>query len=486
MRAAQLVRRELVRLRRRALVAGWSRGTSALAVGAAAVLAVVVLGARVLDQPVVPRPWWAGVLLLLAGVAAVRAARRTPPAGAFAPQLDRRLGAEGLLLASLERDAAGWEPDVRARLKDAARRIPRPRLAGDALRVLLAAGGVALLALLPAPEPARVVSVARAIERALEAARDDLDLAAAAGLVDEREAEELLRRAEELRERLLAGDPVAWSDVDALAERIDSTGENALAGLRAVEAGAAALLQEIDARGLEPRDVGELGRLAQRALELGMLEGLSPELREALEQLGRQGGTEGAEGATDRGGAGLEPGALDPERLRQLAEALKEHGGRRIREAARTARGERPGADELRRMLEEQGILGQGGAGGEPGAAQGPDGFDPTPGPDGEGGPGRGGINRGRGDAALQYYGDSDIDASGMRAERLPEGVIPPDRWDVASVGRAEPEAGPERPAGVGTGGATAGGPGDVTFRRDLAPRHRDAVRRFFGGDDGR
>ena len=29
---------------------------------------------------------------------------------------------------------------------------------------------------------------------------------------------------------------------------------------------------------------------------------------------------------------------------------------------------------------------------------------------------------------------------------------------------------------------AAEGGPGDVSFRRDLAPRHREAVRRSFGG----
>jgi hypothetical protein len=152
--------------------------------------------------------------------------------------------------------------------------------------------------------------------------------------------------------------------------------------------------------------------------------------------------------------------------------------------ARRAAEGGAPGADALRRMLEEQGLLGPGSGAspGEAGVAGGPDGFDPTPGPDGDGGPGRGGISRGRGDAALEFDGATGADLAGMRAERLPPGRTPPDRWDLAGVRRAEPESDPDRDPAAGASPAAAGSAGEVTFRRDLAPRHREAVRRFFGG----
>ena len=105
------------------------------------------------------------------------------------------------------------------------------------------------------------------------------------------------------------------------------------------------------------------------------------------------------------------------------------------------------------------------------------------PGPDGDGEGGKGGVNRGRGDAALDYLGNSVVDTSGLTPERLPPGVAIPEKWMTIGVGRAQPRVDPENPT-AGAGGAAAAGSGRTAWRRELAPRHRDAVRRFFG--DGR
>jgi hypothetical protein len=48
-------------------------------------------------------------------------------------------------------------------------------------------------------------------------------------------------------------------------------------------------------------------------------------------------------------------------------------------------------------------------------------------------------------------------------------------------VTRADPKADPIEDTGAGSEGAGDGG--EAAWRRKLAPRHRDAVRRFFGGD---
>lgn len=473
------IHRELNRLRRRAWIAEALGVAARLAVAGGTLLVVAVLGSRLLDQPLAPDLRWLLALVPVGVVAGVLATRRTPPAAILAVHLDRRLAADGLLVAALERDAGGWSAELRERLGSARRVAPRVRAAPAVARLLAAPLAVAALALLPAPAATSAPRRTMALERAIEDARGELELFTAAGLLDEREAIELAKRADELRDRLLAGERVAWSDVDALAERIERSGEVGAAGLQAVAAGTADLLGELDVRGLEPRDVEVLARLAEHAAELGMLDGLTREEREVLGRLAELGGAADPGGERGGGSQGAMPSGLDPERLRRLAEELGSRSGNRLQRAAATARGAAPRADALRKLLESQGVLDPHG-GGAPQVARGGDGFDPRPGGDGSGAPGRGGLGRGRGDAVLEHIGDSDVEAAGLRAERLPPGVFPPDRWDVAALGIAEPDVAPERGA-PGTAGAAPHDPGDVTFRRDLAPRHREAVRRFFG-----
>jgi hypothetical protein len=92
--------------------------------------------------------------------------------------------------------------------------------------------------------------------------------------------------------------------------------------------------------------------------------------------------------------------------------------------------------------------------------------------------PGRGGINRGRGDAALQFAGQTEGDTGAFQAQKLPRGRVPPKDWHLVGVTQASPEAAPVRDSTAGSAGAT--GSGRAAFRRRLAPHHREVVRRFF------
>ena len=92
--------------------------------------------------------------------------------------------------------------------------------------------------------------------------------------------------------------------------------------------------------------------------------------------------------------------------------------------------------------------------------------------------PGKGGISRGRGDAFLGLTNDTQGGTDAFKAERVPGGGAPSREWVRIGTSRTAPETNPVRDTGAGNAGAE--GSGEASWRRRLAPRHRDAVKRFF------
>ena len=440
-----------------------------------AVFAVIAL--RLFDVQVAPTASWLSALLVPIGAGLLHALRATPGPMAFASHVDRRGHGTGLLLASIERDLGTWSEDAARRLAAAEKALPRVRPFGALTATVASVVGVGLLALLPQLDPPGGSGTgAAAIAGALESAREELDLVRELELVDEEAASQLEQRLDALEQRIDDEGAVGWSDVDAFVDAVREAGEESARGHEAVRARSAELASALASRDAEAQDRRELAALAARAQELGMFEGLPPDVRSALESLARRGGAGDGAAAGESGGA-LDPDSLDAERIRDLARALAERGKVRLDHAKDKLAG-RVDAEALQRLLDQEGA-----ASGEtdgPMQAQG-EGWDPTPGEDGDGQPGRGGLGRGRGDATLDHLGSTEVDLSGLRAEQLPDGVVPPDKWETAGIGRAEPEVSPEG-ARPGAARAPAGGPGSASARRDLAPRHRDAVRRFFEG----
>ncbi len=466
------------RFRRRVVVVRTLQSVRAAVLALAGIVIFGVIALRLFDVHAVPEPIWLVALLLPVGFGILQGLRATPGAAAFAAHVDRRGQGRGLLLASLERDPGSWGEDVSRHLAVADKALPRVRALRPVVAVLASVTAVALLGLLPRVEPSLDTGAGtRAIASAIEAAREELDLVEELELVDEQEAAALEQRLDALEQRLADQEAVGWSDVDAFVDAVREASEESARGHEAVRARSAELANALASRDADERDRRELGALAARAQELGMFEGLPPDVREALESLARRGGAGDGAAAGEPSGAALDPDSLDAERIRDLARALADRGRVRL-DHARDKLAGKVDTEALQRLLDEQGA-GSGSTTG-PMQAQG-EGWDPNPGEEGDGAPGRGGISRGRGDATLDHLGATEIDLSGMRAEQLPDGVAPPDKWDLAGIGRAEPEVAPERAAGGGTP-APASGPGAASARRDLAPRHREAVRRFFEG----
>ncbi len=95
-------------------------------------------------------------------------------------------------------------------------------------------------------------------------------------------------------------------------------------------------------------------------------------------------------------------------------------------------------------------------------------------------GAGQGGINRGRGDANLDFTGETEGRTDQFEAKELPEAqVLDPESTAVVSVGLGTPEADARGQSGGNVDAGTSVGRG--AWKRRLAPHHREAVQEFFG-----
>lgn len=99
---------------------------------------------------------------------------------------------------------------------------------------------------------------------------------------------------------------------------------------------------------------------------------------------------------------------------------------------------------------------------------------------DGDGRPGRGGVNRGRGDAPLTWGDESNEEGIKFKEAVLPRGTLDQPRDEVVGISVSTPDvepAGPIRRQGSRAAGAASG---DETWSRNVRPRHRSVVRRYF------
>jgi hypothetical protein len=77
----------------------------------------------------------------------------------------------------------------------------------------------------------------------------------------------------------------------------------------------------------------------------------------------------------------------------------------------------------------------------------------------------------------LEFAGDTP-DPEELKAKKLGSKAPVSREWTVTGVTRADPRTAPVEAQGAGSAGAA--GDGDAAWRRRLAPRHREAVKRFF------
>jgi hypothetical protein len=106
-------------------------------------------------------------------------------------------------------------------------------------------------------------------------------------------------------------------------------------------------------------------------------------------------------------------------------------------------------------------------------------------GADGDGQPGRGGVNRGRADAALTF-GKETAAFDRFKSQPLPPGAArSPDDWAPVVTLPGAPQEGPVQ-SGSSAARQYSSGSGQGAWRRSLAPRHQSAVKKYFDADPGK
>lgn len=99
--------------------------------------------------------------------------------------------------------------------------------------------------------------------------------------------------------------------------------------------------------------------------------------------------------------------------------------------------------------------------------------------PDGDGKPGSGGVNRGRGDAPLTW-GKESLPLDRFKAQALPPGAArSPDDWAPLAEMPGTPQESAESSA-RSAARQYAATSGQAAWRRTLAPRHQSAVKKYF------
>ncbi|HYC78927.1 MAG TPA: hypothetical protein VEI02_14975 [Planctomycetota bacterium] len=485
--AEEAVRRVRRGLRRALFVSGAAAGFAVVAtLGGAALLA-----ARLLGHAAPPSPWWL-VAAAIPAVAGWRRARAVPEPRALAAWMDRKAGLGGLLAAAAETDAGAWAPELERRLQVDS---PAPKLRRRplALRTLLPAAFLAAALATPsasvaprdvrllravAAETRRALAEAEAMRKAdprtLEALRARLDTvekdlddrggAAWADLDRVREAlEHATRLAEDAREvargglEAFAAAPIgdaseAATALDALIARAEAAGaleRLSAADRAAVEAHRERLREARADRGSRPHDAGA-------AADAAALRATAEDLARMLaEDAARDDGDDGDPGDADEHDDGLadDDAFDDVDHVHDASCA----GGACSRPATRAGRrsvadGSRPQGKAKKSRRESGGAIHES--------------------------PGSGGVSRGPGAAPLRLRGETPESPAELEARRLPSNAEASKRWTLEGVVKAEPAAAPVEDASPGREGVDA--EGDAAWRRRIPPRHRAAVKRYF------
>ena len=447
-------------------------GVRGLAAGAIAV-GVIALGVRFLHPETPPRlvaAAMAALTLVAGGVAALVGSRRAPSIATCLASLDASSRAGGLFLVRDAEGAERWAPPAR-RMPEVVWRA-RGALGAFALATAFAIVVAALSASVFARRPnGDRLSLDSLVARELEnAARLE-----EAGLLPEQTATALTNELARLEETGDAADPARVLEaLDHIAQDLKRTaGEEAAAAAAELAAlqSAAALAERFG----EALAAGDLSETAQTAASQAFADALaslplSKPLADDLLAL-----------------ADTPAGTLSPEALEQLAEMMRQAGALRADQLA--ALGEMTILDPAQLKACRSG----GGSGGCTNAAACAAALDAMLDEGGACGeaaetllaavqaPGRGGVSRGRGDAALTWTDPATQENTAFKTERLAPGGLPDlEQSQLQGVSFSAPEtadaAAPVASGALASDGVATG----VAAPAAVLPRHREAVKQYF------
>ncbi len=418
---------------------------------------------------------WAGVGVLPATVLGwwLATRQRFTPLEALAV-LDSRLQAGGLLLALSEAPDVEWQRRLPQLEELWQRSLPKVRPVSFVRRLTLPLLFAVAAGLIPARE---VVAEPTSFSTAGQQATAELqelfeELEEAKVLEDEDELqinEEIEKLVEETQQTPLNHEK--WETVDALRERLKLRVDTAGVSVEAARSALSSLAEATsgDMLDVSPEQLEQLRKESletlQKLADKGVFDRMSPDLKEQLQRLMKDGELQLPEDAGERS-----------ELLGELSEFLDQESDR---------------LSELRSKCEGQGECQSCGkcengclcSGPEDAACLCPNcskGKCSSGSKSGSGRPGSGGVSRGRGDAPLTWGDESTDENVKFKETILPPGSEDLPRDEVIGLTISEPddEAAASAPRSAARGSTAASG--DEIWRRRIRPRHRAVVRGYF------
>ena len=426
-------------------------------------VALFVFGTAVLIVRLwIPHAWpyvlWLAVGVMPAAALAWYQARRSRDARSRAvAMLDQALDTGGLLMTLTEQPDPQWAerlPQAEIVWREALPRI-RPRRFASYLALPL------LFAVASCFVPLREASSTPILRNSVgQQATEQLEelLTALDEVLPEEEKKELEKEieklAEETRQTPLTHEK--WETIDALRERMTAR----------VEAATAEASKFSDA-------VAQLAKAGDENLPLSEenLLRLEKDAVDALQQLMKKGAFDSApQSLKDQLQRLSQKKRLpsDPAEREKLLDELREHLDQEERKLS-----------ELRKKCEGCKSLCKGQCEGE-GECEGQCEGKKSGSRDGDGRPGRGGVNRGRGDAELTWGDESDKDGTKFKETVLPPGMRDQPKEETVGLSKTAPNEEPAANAARGAARDIDPASGQTTWNRPLSPKHRNVVRKFF------
>ena len=436
---------------------------------------LLVFGTVVLAVRLAVPQLWPHVLWLAAGavpVAAVAwwwARQRQQSRRETIAMLDQKLAAGGLLMTLAERPDAEWSthlPTIQNLWQNALPRLFPKRFTSYLAMPLLFAVAACFVPLREAKStPIVPQAVARNATEQLEELKESLDQAEILKEEEKKEfEEEVAKLQEETQDTPLTHEN--WETVDALTERLQLRVDDAAAQ--------ASKFQEAVAQ-LAKAAGGEGQKLSPEAQEQ-----LERDVEEAIEQLSKKGSSSseigpgkpgsGQKSLKDRLQNLMKDGKAklptDPKERQELLDQLKEELEK-----------EKQKLSELRKKCKAcSKCKGEGEGECES------EGLSDQPGADKDGKPGRGGINRGRGDAEMSYGDEANENGVKFKETILPPGFADKPKDEITGVQLIAPNEDSTTAAAKGAQRAIDASSGNATWNRKLSPKHRNVVRKYFDG----
>jgi hypothetical protein len=403
---------------------------------------------------------WGAIGIAVAAIAAaVVSRRRLPSRDSVRAMLDSRNDCGGLLMAGADADLGAWRtPEIRS-----------PRLRWRKARAfgLLAASSAFVLISLLAPVRFAATGVARPMDvsREVENLSAQIEALKEAQVIEEAKAEALEQKLDQLGQEASGEDPAkTWEALDHLNDAVEKAAKEAaeaasarrerLARAEALAEGLMAGGDQLDSKTMTEamRTLGEMTREAVKENEL-LAGDLSPQALEAIKS-----GSLKAEHLKDLSKALSQSKSALNQKLSKLSKsgminpnALKGGAQANRRDNSGLARFLKENAEK---MSVDEATL--------------------------QWCAGKGGVDRGRGDAAMTW-----TDGSSEKGSRFKEKVLPPSSVaglndsQLVGLSASAPKADTSGVAAHGALNSAASGGGSA-YTQTILPRHRGAVRRYF------